>query len=305
MSTLTPIIDSALIYILAFSALLLFLIVFFMIYFAVRYRKVRNPVASELPESPLIEAAWVVLPTLLVATMFFEGLTGFLYMRAVPADSIAVKVHARQWSWLFEYPNGKKTPDLIVPFGKNVSCDLISTDVIHGFYIPAFHIQQDIVPGLKTRVWFNATTLGSYYILCSQYCGRQHSAMISKLIVVPPDQYAAWQAGKIGVPGGDAGTMKMPPGEALLFERGCTSCHSLGGAAMVGPTFKGLFGSSVEVSTSGQRRTIAADSIYIRESIIHPAADVVTGYPNTMPPARDVLSDEEIGEIIGFFKTLK
>jgi len=148
MATSTGIVDGALIYILALSVLLLFLIIFFMIYFLVRYRKSRNPVPSELPQSALLEVLWVVVPTLLVTTMFVYGLTGFRFLRSAPAGSLSVKVHARQWSWLFEYDDGRKSPDLIVPLGQNVRCELTSADVIHGFYIPAFRIQQVHGPGI-------------------------------------------------------------------------------------------------------------------------------------------------------------
>jgi cytochrome c oxidase subunit 2 len=303
-ATSTGVVDGALIYILALSALLLFLIVFFMVYFLIRYRQARNPVPSELPGSRTLEAIWVVVPTLLVTTMFIYGLTGFRFLRAAPAGSIVVKVHARQWSWLFEYANGKKSPDLIVPLGRNIKCELIADDVIHGFYVPAFRIQQDAVPGLRTEVWFNATTPGSYYILCSQYCGRKHSAMIANLIVAPPDRFDAWMAGKnISFTG--AQWKDMPDGERLLFERGCMSCHSIEGAAMVGPTFKGLFGSTVRVKTDGKVRSAVADSAYIYTSIITPGADIVDGFPNTMPPGRDAVSDGEITQIVKFLKTLK
>jgi len=174
----------------------------------------------------------------------------------------------------------------------------------HGFYVPAFRIQQDAVPGLKTFVWFNATTMGSYYILCSQYCGRKHSAMIAKLIVVPPDQFEAWRQGKkIQFTG--ASYMNMPAGERLLFERGCISCHSLEGNPMVGPTFKGLLGSRVTVSSAGVQRTVVADSAYIHKSIIDPGADVVFGFPNTMPPSKDILSEPEIAEIVNYLKGVK
>lgn len=304
MATSTGVVDGALIYILALSVLLLFLIIFFMIFFLVRYRTSRNPVPSELPQSALLEVLWVVVPTLLVTTMFIYGLTGFRFLRSAPAGSLSVKVHARQWSWLFEYDDGRKSPDLIVPLGRNVRCELISADVIHGFYVPAFRIQQDAVPGLKTFVWFNATTMGSYYILCSQYCGRKHSAMIAKLIVVPPDQFEAWRQGKkIQFTG--ASYMNMPAGERLLFERGCISCHSIEGNRMMGPTFKGLFGSTVLVSTAGVQRTIVADSSYIHKSIVDPGADVVSGFPNTMPPSKDILSEVEIAEIVHYLKGIK
>jgi cytochrome c oxidase subunit 2 len=305
MATLTGIVDSALIYIIVISVLLFGLIIFLMVYFTVRYRESRNPVPRELHYSAMLEIAWVVVPTLIVLTMFFYGLTGFRFFRSEPKDCIHVKVWARQWSWLFEYENKKRSPDMVVPVGRNVCCELISADVIHGFYVPAYRLQQDIVPGLKTNVWFNATELGNSFVLCSQYCGREHSAMIAKIYVVPPDQFDAWLKGKTIPLSGSGIAANMPPGQRLLAERGCLSCHSLYGSKLVGPTFKGLFGSSVKVISGGQARTVLADSAYIRESIINPNADIAEGYPSTMPSGRDILSDGEISEIIAFLKTLK
>jgi cytochrome c oxidase subunit II len=305
MSTSTGIVNAALIYISVISALLFAFIVFLMVYFTVRFRASRNPVPQEIKGSALLEIAWVVVPTIIVMTMFIYGLSGFQFLRAVPADSIHIKVHARQWTWLFEYGNGKKSANMVVPLGKNIACDLISADVIHGFYVPAYRIQEDIVPGLPTRVWFNATEPGSSYILCSQYCGLKHSGMIAKIYPVAPDQFEAWLKGK-NIPLEDNGQFaNMPAGERLMAERGCISCHSLYGNKMVGPTFKGLFGSTVKVVTANQPRSITADSNYIRESIIHPNADVTEGYPSTMPSGRDILSDAEIAEIVGYLKTLK
>ncbi|HEX7510416.1 MAG TPA: cytochrome c oxidase subunit II, partial [Chitinivibrionales bacterium] len=299
MSTTTAVVDGALIFILAISALLFFLNVFFMVFCVVRYRRSRNPVPQELHGSALIEIVWVVIPTLLVSLMFLYGLTGFRFFRAVPPDSLIIKVYARQWSWLFEYGGGKKSPDLIVPMGKNICCELISQDVIHGFYIPAYRIQQDIVPGLKGRVWFNAITPGSAYILCSQYCGLKHSAMLAKVIAVPPDQFDAWMHGKKINLVGDA-YANMPAGEALLYQRGCISCHSLSGEKMVGPTFKGLFGATIAVMTGGAQHAVVADSAYIMKSIVDPGADVAVGFPNTMPPVGNTLSNGEIRQVIDY-----
>jgi len=305
MSTSTTVVNGSMIYILAICGLLFILILFFMVYYAIRYRSSRNPVPVEIRGSPLIEIVWIVVPTLLVMTMFLYGLTGFDFLRKAPKDSIPVTVHARQWSWLFEYANRKFSPDLVVPLGKNIRCNLVSSDVIHGFYIPSFRVQQDAVPGMKTMVWFNATTLGTYYILCSQYCGLKHSGMLAKLIVVPQDLFDKWLKGAKITFNTGADLLRMPPGEALLFERGCVSCHSIEGGTMVGPTFKGLFGSLVRVKTDGKIRTVAVDSGYIRESILQPGADVVDGFPNTMPSARDVLTDAEIAEITAYIKSLK
>jgi cytochrome c oxidase subunit 2 len=305
-ATSTGVVNGALIYILTFSVLILFGIVFTMAYFVVRYRKSRNPVPAEIPGNRWLEALWIILPTVLALSMFVYGLTGFNFLRNAPSDSITVKVHARQWSWLFEYGNGKKSPDMVVPLGKNVRCELTSDDVIHGFYVPAFRIQQDTVPGITTQVWFNATSEGSYDILCSQYCGLKHSDMAAKLLVVSPARFDDWLKGEtIPLPGVALTATNEKPGQALLRERGCVSCHSVDGGPMVGPTFKGLFGSRVRVITDGKKRIVAADEAYLQKSILDPGADIVEGYPNIMPPGKDVFSSDELHEVLEYLEGLR
>ncbi len=305
MSTSTVVVNGSLIYILSFTILFFILIIFFMIYFLVRYRESRNPVPEEIPGNPMLETLWVVIPTLLLLTMFYYGLTGFNFLRMSPAGSMEIKVHSRQWTWLFEYSNGKKSPDLVIPLGKNVKCELTSDDVIHGFYIPAYRIQQDALPGMKTMVWFNATTIGTYDIMCSQYCGLHHSSMLAKLIVVSPEDYEAWLSGKQLKFPGKVMKSGMPAGYTLITERGCLSCHSLEGVRMTGPPLNGLFGKNERVSTAGQLRVIKADEDYIRRSITDPGADVVEGYPNIMPSGTNVMSMQEISRVVDYLKTLK
>ncbi len=305
MATSTQIINGPLIYILAFSALLFFINIFLMIFFLVRYRRSKHPVAQELKNSWLLEAAWVIVPTFFVITMFIYGLTSFSFLRKAPPDSIVIKVNARQWSWLFIYGNGKKSPDLVIPAGKDIKLVLTSADVIHGFYVPAFRIQQDTVPGIKTEVWFNATTLGNYDIYCAQYCGLKHSSMLAKLYVTSQDQYESWlKGGKVQF-SGKIETAQMIPGQNLLIERGCISCHTFEGQSALGPTFKGLYGSRVKVITNGVVHDVTADDTYIRDSIVTPGKDIVAGYRNSMPSGRDVLSDSEIKKIIEYLKTIK
>jgi cytochrome c oxidase subunit 2 len=306
MATSTFEVNGALIFILAISALLFLLIVFFMLYFLVRYRHSVHPVAKDPKKSTIfLEMGWITASLLISLAMFFYGLTGFDFLRSAPRNSIAVTVHARQWSWLFEYSNGKKSPDLVVPIDTNVRCDLLSADVIHGFYVPAFRIQQDALPGMKTMVWFKATQSGAFDILCSQYCGLRHSSMLAKLYAVPGDRFSKWLGGEeIELPGK---RMNLPQsaGEKLLNDRGCLSCHSVTGATMVGPTFKGLFGSQVRVHTGGTIHVITADESYIRDSILTPDKDVVDGYQNIMPSGKDILNDDEIHEIIEYLESLK
>jgi cytochrome c oxidase subunit 2 len=188
-------VDETLYYIAAFAFLLFFGIVLCMVYFAVRYRASRNPTPTEIHGNNLLEVLWVLLPTLLALSMFFYGLTGYNFLRRPPAGAFETSVLARQWSWSFGYPDGRRSSDLVVPVGRDVRLTLSSSDVIHGFYLPGYRIQVDAVPGMRTYAWFKATRVGVFDILCTVYCGTNHSAMLAKLFVLPGDKFDEWRAG--------------------------------------------------------------------------------------------------------------
>jgi len=213
-----------------------------------------------------------------------------------------VKVTARQWSWLFTYQNSRTSPDLIVPVDRDVRLLLTSLDVIHGFFVPQLRIKQDAVPGMTTRVWFRATEPGTADILCSQYCGERHSAMMATLAAVPVDLFASWYAGgPIAIPGLKTAASA---GELLLQVKGCLGCHSLDGSRMVGPTFKGLYGTRVRVLANRGERTVAVDEEYLCTSLFDPGADIAVGYRNLMPPETGRINDREFGEIAAFLRQL-
>jgi cytochrome c oxidase subunit 2 len=151
------VVDNIFLYILLVCVFLLGLITFLMVYFVIRYRKKKHPHSADIEGSTWLEITWTVLPTLIVLTMFYYGLTGFEFLKKVPPGAMTVKVIARQWSWLFQYENGIQDPELRVPVGKPVKLLLTSLDVIHGFYVPAFRIKQDAVPGMTNTLWFQAT----------------------------------------------------------------------------------------------------------------------------------------------------
>jgi cytochrome c oxidase subunit 2 len=191
-------VNEGLYYIASFAFLLFFGIVFLMLLFALRYRRSRSPKASELPGNPWVEALAIVLPTLLALSMFYYGFTGYAFLRKAPPGALQIEVRARQFTWLFVYPNGKKSPDLVVPVARDVRLSLGSEDVIHGFYVPDYHIQVDAVPGMKTSAWFRATEPGEHYIMCTVYCGVGHSSMMARLRALGAPEYEAWYAGAAG-----------------------------------------------------------------------------------------------------------
>lgn len=295
--TIAQKVDSAFLFITVISLILLLGITIFMVYSVIRFRREKNREASTVEGNTLLEIIWAVIPTLIVMAMFYYGWTGFKFMRKVPPDAMVVKVTARMWSWQFEYENGKKESVLRVPVGKAVKVLLHSEDVIHSFYVPAFRVKEDAVPGLETYLWFRAQYPGEYDILCAEYCGTGHSKMLSRVIAMPEEEFWEWYEGKEMVAG-------VHEGRRILEEKGCLGCHTTDGSSLVGPTFKNLFGRKERVFTSGQIWEIVVDSEYIKRSIKSPGDDVVDGYQNMMPPFPDI-TEHEIEEIIEYLESLK
>ncbi len=267
-----------------------------MLVFLYKYNRKRHPVPKEIRENVPLEVVWTVLPTLLVILMFYFGWVDFDYIRNPPKDAMNIDVIARQWSWTFRYANGRQTDTLTVPVGKPVKLTLTSEDVIHCLYIPAYRVKEDCVPGLKTHLWFTANEAGTYEIFCTEYCGLEHSHMLSKLITMPVADFNTWYQAGAEVKGKEKGA-------ELLRNKGCLGCHTTDGTPKVGPTFKGLYGSLATVLTNGKERTIPADEDYLKRSVLEPAADITKGYPNIMPKLP--MTEEELDEIVDYLKTLK
>jgi cytochrome c oxidase subunit II len=292
--TTTRAVDPVFIFIIGASLILLLGITGTMLWFVFRYRRSRAPEpTSQADGNAWLETVWIVLPTVLVMVMFYYGWAGYLTLREVPKDHLSVTATARQWSWSFTYANGKTSPKLYVPVGKPVLVNLVSLDVLHGFYLPAFRVKRDVVPNMKNHVWFVADKPGSYDLFCSVYCGTGHSAMITTVEALPPAKFAAWlqQGGKA-----------EHAGKELLEKHGCLGCHSLDGSRKVGPTLKGVWGRQVTVVTNGKERTLTVDEAYLRRSILDPQADIVKGFPPVMPSFAGQISDEDVGQIIGFLR---
>jgi cytochrome c oxidase subunit 2 len=297
----TEAVDPVFIFIITCCVVLLAAIAATMVTFVVRYRRSRAPAPTSTVASNIwLEVVWTLLPSLLVLTMFWYGWQGYLGLRTVPPGALEVTATARMWSWNFTYPGGSSSSKLYVPVGKPVKVNLVAGDVIHGFFIPAFRVKHDMVPGMKSHAWFVADRAGSYDLFCSQYCGTGHSSMITTVEALPGEEFEEWL--EHGARGAEKGI--HPDGLKLAREKGCLGCHSLDGSPGVGPSFKGLMGSSVVVMTGGGERTITVDEAYLRRSILDPAADVVKGFQPVMPVYKD-LSPAEIDGLLDFLKRVK
>ncbi len=202
---------------------------------------------------------------------------------------------AKQWMWKIEHAEGQhELNELHVPVGRDVRLIMTSQDVIHSFYIPAFRIKQDVLPGRYTMEWFHATKPGTYHLFCAEYCGTMHSGMVGDIVVMTQPDYEVWMAG--GKPGGS-----MASSGADLFQSlGCVTCHRADAQGR-GPSLVGVFGKPVLLEDG---RTVVADENYVRESIMSPAAKVVNGYKPIMPVFQGLVTDEQLNSLVAYVKSL-
>ena len=283
------------------------------VYFGVRYRRVANvDRTGALHESTKLEVSWVLLLLLISLPTFLWGSRLYAHMYTMPDDALDVYVLGKQWMWQMQYPGGQREINVLhVPVGRPVRLTMISQDVIHSFYIPAFRIKHDVLPGIYTSMWFEATQAGEYDLFCAEYCGTEHSGMVGKVIALEPRLYEAWLrthvvGGADPIPESSVGSAAegvqtmAQTGEQLFTSFGCNSCHLPNGQG-IGPSLVGLLGSEQELE-DGQ--TIVADAQYIRRSILDPRSQIVAGYPAVMPTYEGQIDEQELFSLVEYVTSL-
>ncbi|MGB7972484.1 MAG: cytochrome c oxidase subunit II [Candidatus Deferrimicrobiaceae bacterium] len=294
-------VDALFLFIAVVSLFFFLLVEGLLIYFAIRYRRRKGNEPSETPDirgNLLLETIWILIPTIVVASFFYYGYRVFQDIRTPPPGATDIHVVGKQWLFEFRYPDGRSSINEIrVPVGRPVKLILSSDDVIHSFYIPAYRLKQDMVPGQYTTLYLHPDKVGTYDILCAEYCGVGHSTMRAELIVMEPAAFAAWREKK----GAPAGLSLADQGKALMEKSGCLGCHAVEGKEKVGPNLGGVFDRKVPLSDG---TTVTADEEYLRESILDPKAKVVKGYPAVMPTFKESLSPDDVGAIIAYLKSL-
>ena len=273
-------------------ATLSFLAVF---YILVRFREgpQRKPPRRRLTHRPEIALAVVALATFI--TWWVIGFSQYRDMHAPPSGAIRIHVTAKQWMWQFVYPNGANAEtDLRVPVGQPVEVLLTSRDVIHSFYVPAFRLKQDAIPGRITSLWFTATEPGAYDILCAEYCGAGHSRMRGRVIAMAASDYARWIGSHVAPDLAESGGK-------LAAAYGCLRCHTIDGTAYIAPTWRGLYGSRVALTTG---QIVTADDAYLTESMMDPDEKLVVGFQPVMPSYLGLLSGPEAAAIVEYIRSL-
>jgi cytochrome c oxidase subunit 2 len=287
-------VDALYIFLVALAALMSVAIFTMILVFAARHRRRPGVEAQQIEGSTALELTWTVVPLAIFMVIFVWGAVIYFQERTPPRAATEVYVVAKQWMWKLQHEEGQREiNELHVPVGRDVRMIMTSQDVIHSFYVPAFRIKQDVLPGRYTTFWFHATRPGTYHLFCAEYCGTQHSGMIGQVVVMEPAQYEAWLSG--GAPGSLTST-----GQSLFQQLGCSTCHRFDVQGR-GPNLVGLFGKTVSLEGG---RTVIADENYIRESILSPATKVVSGFKPIMPVFQGLVSEEQLNALVAYIKSL-
>lgn len=185
-------VDQTMMLIMGVCFLFLGIVAVAMFYFVFKYSAKRNTKTEDIHGNTPLEIIWTVVPLILVLVLFFYGWKGFENMRDIPDDAFPVKITGQMWKWGFEYENGKKSDTLFVPIDQAIRLNIYSIDVNHSVYIPAYRVKEDAVPGRENRLWFETTGLDTLVITCAEYCGLDHSVMLTYMIVLPEDKFQEW-----------------------------------------------------------------------------------------------------------------
>jgi cytochrome c oxidase subunit 2 len=293
-STIARSVDALYIFLLIVTGMMTLLIFICLVYFAARFRYRPGVPAVQIDGSHALEITWSTIPFLIFMVIFAWGALVYFKERTPPADATEVYVVAKQWMWKIEHAEGQREINqLHVPVGRDVKMIMTSQDVIHSFYIPAFRIKQDVLPGRYTVEWFRATKPGTYHLFCAEYCGTQHSGMVGDIVVMEPAQYETWMNG------GSTGPLSAT-GEKIFAELGCSTCHRTDIQGR-GPNLHGVFGKPVQLEDG---RTVTADENYLRECILDPGAKRLKGFQPIMPTFQGLVTEEQVNALVAYIKSI-
>ena len=295
-STIAPYTDALYFFLLLITVVGIALVGALVFGFSIRYRAEKNPVATQVEGSTLLEATWTIIPLALFLIVFVWGALLYFRIYTPPTNSMNVYIVGKQWMWKAEHPGGQHEINALhVPTGRPVQLTMISQDVFHSFSIPAFRVKREVIPGRYSTVWFEATTPGVYHLFCTQYCGTLHSGMVGEITVLTPDDYQRWTQQST------SGTSLAQNGERLFASLGCNACHN-GTAAARGPSLAGVYGANLQLANGSQ---VHVNDAYLRDSILNPSQHVTAGYAPIMPTYQGQVSEEGLIDLVEYIKTLQ
>ena len=267
--------------------------------FATRYRRGARANRAHPPHSSrVLEVLWIGVPALLEVVMFIWATILFYRIYEPPPDATEVYVVGKQWMWDVQHAEGRaEINELHVPLGQAIKLTMTSQDVIHSFYVPAFRVKQDVLPGRYTSLWFRPTKVGRYHLFCAEYCGTSHSQMGGWVEVMEPADFEEW------LTRGGTGPSMAEQGEKLFVQYHCAGCHR-GSQVVNAPRLEGVYGGPVPIQKGNEVTFTVADERYIRDSILEPRKEVVAGYQPVMPSFRDRISEPDLLRIIAYIKSI-
>jgi cytochrome c oxidase subunit II len=298
-STLARQVDTLYFFELGIAGFFTALICVMILTFVARYRQKAIVDRSNPPTaSRLMEVLWIGVPLVLGMVMFVWGANLFFRIYDPPGDALEIAVVAKQWMWYLQHAEGRsEINELHVPVGRPVKLTMTSQDVIHSFYVPAFRVKQDVLPGRYTTLWFEPARIGRYHLYCAEYCGTNHSTMGGWVSVVEPVAFQRW------LTEGGIGPSMAEEGERLFAQHHCTGCHR-GSQTVKAPKLEGVYGKPVPIQEGKEVRFVTADTPYIRDSILIPKAQIVAGYEPLMPSFKDQISEPDLLKIIAYIKSI-
>ena len=295
-SGIAPYVDALYFFLVAMTIFGTTFVAILLLVFSVRYRREKNPVATQIEGSTLLEATWTIIPLAIFLVTFVWGALLYFRIYDPPANAMNIYIVGKQWMWKAEHPGGQHEINALhVPTGKPIQLTMISQDVFHSFSIPDFRIKREVIPGRYSTVWFEATQVGTYHLFCTQYCGTQHSGMVGEITVMTPTDYKKW------LEQSNSGQSLAQNGERLFASMGCNSCHN-GTAAARGPSLAGVYGSKLTL-TDG--RQILVDDAYLRNSILNPSEHVTAGFAPIMPTYQGQISEDGLIDLVEFIKNMQ
>jgi cytochrome c oxidase subunit II len=295
-SGIAPYVDALYFFLVAMTIFGTTFVAILLLVFSVRYRREKNPVATQIEGSTLLEATWTIIPLALFMVCFVWGALLYFRIYNPPTNAMNIYIVGKQWMWKAEHPGGQHEINALhVPTGKPIQLTMISQDVFHSFSIPDFRIKREVIPGRYSTVWFEPTQVGTYHIFCTQYCGTQHSGMIGEVTVMTPGDYKKW------LEQSNSGQSLAQNGERLFASMGCNSCHN-GTAAARGPSLAGVYGSKLTL-TDG--RQILVDDAYLRNAILNPSEHVTAGFAPIMPTYQGQISEDGLIDLVEFIKNMQ
>ena len=300
-STVAADVDSLFDFVMLLNYIFFALILFGTVFLVMKYRRKSDDqlATGQVRHNVKLEALWTFGPLIVLIFVFVWGFRVFLDQSVAPEGAYEVQVTAKKWAWSFKHPNGSQEfAKLTVPKNRPVKLVMRSQDVLHSFFVPTFRVKQDVVPGRYTTMWFEATKAGEHQVLCTEYCGKDHSSMMAVVNVIEVPDPDGWEGPKITKPNGK--TLAQWGGD-LYKSVGCSACHSLDGSKGTGPSFKGLYG-KMETLTDGQ---VKVDENYLVESIHDPKAKIVKGFGPVMPSYKGQVEGEMLDAIVAFIKAQK